>query len=538
MGLLLLFRGVAGAAPYLKAGYGQLGLFGSGKKSKQGYGKVGIVARGVRTGGTIPSAPTVVANRYPTISYQVAFSSQPLTINPAWIDLSSRLRALGSKRGRSYEFDRTETGTMEGTLDNRDAALSPSNTSSAYTPIKSTRPVKAVLQWVTAYPLFRGISEGFPQTYQSFGKDSLVSLQASDLFYGLNNSRFTPGSTILLSTMVEAPTSTQETIVVASTAAPMPASVPFDITIGDEKMSVLQIVDGSQYLVSRTASEPLPHTIGEAVTTTAVSFGEALSGERIRQVLEAVGFNSSWYDLDAGHSLIAPSEDLATTSPLEHINLIADAEFGRFFASRDGKFTFKDRHALIFDYLSAVFTFRAGANTAASEVPFTLDGELSHSEEKLFNRVRIMIQGGLYDGQVVDISDDISIANHFERVFERTFPYASINDATSAAQFVLLRNSEAALRLPGISVKGAIDPTNLWPLLLAREIGDRVRFRYQPEGGGTEIDKHLAIDGIAHNIQPGDHTMTFQCTEIDSTQYWILGTAGYSELDTTTRVAF
>ncbi len=171
-------------------------------------------------------------------------------------------------------------------------------------------------------------------------------------------------------------------------------------------------------------------------------------------------------------------------------------------------------------------------------MPFFLNGDLEHSEEKLYNRVKITIQGGDYEGQIVDVSDQASIDEHFERVFEKTFPYARLNDAESAALFVLSRNSEAQLRLPGISVKGAVDPVNLWPQLLSREIGDRVRFRYQPEGGGDEIDQDLAIDGISHAIRPGDHVVTFQCTEVDSTNYWILGVAGYTELDTTTRVGF
>jgi len=103
---------------------------------------------------------------------------------------------------------------------------------------------------------------------------------------------------------------------------------------------------------------------------------------------------------------------------------------------------------------------------------------------------------------------------------------------------VLARNSEDTLRIPALTVQGARNPSYLWPLLLAREIGDRCTFRYMPEGGGTEIIKDVAIEGISHQIAPQRHVISFQCTEVDATQYWILGHTGYSELGTTTRVGF
>jgi hypothetical protein len=551
MGLLLFF--VNPTTARIKTGAAVAGTTGAGASAsvfvERNFGRAGLVGRGART--TAPITATT-ARRYPDLSYQVAFASEPLSTSPAWVDMSTRMRAFTSKRGRSYEFDRMETGTSSVELGNRDAALSPENTASPYNPIRSTRPVRSFLQWESSYPLFRGISEGFPQNYISLGKDAVVELQANDLFYALNNSRFPLGSTTLTVALEAVTSGTEETISVDSTALPMPQAVPFTITVAGfthewptEDMEVLEIVSATQYRVLRSAATTYEHPMnpasaeGPPVSTGTVSFGEALSGERIRQVLEAVGFDSDWYDLDEGQSLIAPSEDLANVAPLEHINLITEAEFGRFFVSRAGLFTFRDRHAVIVDNLAPVLIFRDETlPTATNEVPYTLDSPLEHSEEKLYNRVRITIQGGDYDGQIVDVADQSSIDEHFERVFERTFPYALLNDAESAAQFVLSRNSEDTLRLPAITVYGVKNPSAYWPLLLAREIGERARFYYQPEGGGSEIVKDLVIEGITHRIAPLEHEVTFSCTEVDATRYWILGRADYSELGTSTRVGF
>lgn len=545
MTLLLLYT-KAGA--HLRSGALSPGAFVTGSSAVV-YAETGTLAADTSLSGersaSIPVAPAAARKYTPDVTYQVAFASPPLSDKPAWIDLSERLRGTGgveTTRGRSYEFNRMETGTSGALLSNRDAALSPENSASPYHQIRSTRPVRILLDWVTPYPLFRGITEGFPQTYPSQGKDATVQIRANDLFYGLNNSRFIPGATTLTDALAQSPASTSETISVGSTALPMPQVAPFTITIaGDdpltsEDVEVTEILSATSYQVTRSASQTWAHSGGVAVTTNAVSFGEAMSGERIRQVLERVGFEAAWYDLDTGQSLIAPSGDLALVNPLEHINLITDAEFGRFFVSREGRFTFRDRHSIILDYTSSSFTFHEPAT--GSEVPFALAGELSHSEEKLYNRVKITITGGDYDAEVIDVSDEASIDQHFERIFERAFPYANRNDAESAAIYVLTRYSEAQLRLPGIVVRPASDPATLWPLVLAREIGDRVTFRYQPIGGGDEINVDMAIDGIAHAVRPGDHQVTFQCTEVDSTDYWILGDSVLSELDATTRVGF
>ena len=501
----------------------------------------------VQVGVATSTAPPSAGGSYPSVTYEVAFDDPPLNRNPMWTPLTTRVRQLSSRRGRSFEFDRMETGTAGAHLDNRDSALSPENTASPYSPIRPTRPVRVSAHWVSAYPLFYGISEGFPQTYRQAGKDAMVTLQASDYFYALNNSRFTPGATTLTAPLLTVPTGTGQAISVATTLLPMPQVAPFTITVEGltpdwplEQMTVTEILSPTSYQVTRDADPTYEHPVGSAVATTAVSFGEQMSGQRIQTVLESVGFDSAWMDLDGGQSLIAPSDDLAGVSPLEHINLIADAEFGRFFVSRDGVYTFRDRHSIILDALSPLMTFKdiTLLTGAADEVPFSLAGPLDHSDEKLYNRVKITIAGGAYSGYTVDVSDEASIAEHFERLFERTFPYANPNDAEAAARFVLARSSEAMVRLPELVVHGVSDPADLWPLLLAREIGDRCRFRYQPEGGGDEIDRDVIIDGISHAIAPKSHVVSFQCTQVDATQFWILGRAGYTELGTSTRVGF
>lgn len=538
MGLLLLFRGGAGAAPHQKTGSLSPAASLSGADASTHARTGSLTPDTLLSGYTSAPASVVVTRLLPTVIYEVAFTSPPLTASPTWVDLSSRLRdegGINTTRGRAYEFNRTETGTMRAQLNNRDAALSPANTSSPYNPLKSTRPVRARLQYEQTFPLFYGITEGYPQAYPHLGKDAIVELAASDLFYALNQTRFTPGSTSLTVAMTVGQES-DVTISVGSTDLPMPQAVPFTIKIDEgleteEDVTVDAITSSTTYTVTRPSVQQA-HAAGAAVTTDAVSFPEELSGTRIQRVLDHVGFTSSWQDLDSGQTIMAASEDLANVNPLEHINLIAEAEFGRFFVSRDGKFTFRDRHSIILDFLTPSMTFRNLPATGMN-VPFRIDGALEHSEDKLFNRVRITIPSG----EITDVKDDASIADHFERVFEKSWPYASVNDAEAAAYFILGRSVSHSLRLPRISVRPAVRPS-LWSTILAREIGDRATFYYQPEGGGTAINQEVIIEGISHDRTADEHTVSFQLTEADSNDYWILGLAGYSELGVTTFVGF
>jgi len=534
MGIILLFASQAGA-PDLKAGY----LSPAGRLSGTDattHARTGTLAADTSVSGArnVPGGVPATLTK-PSVVYEVAFTSPPLTVSPTWTNLSARLRdagGLNTTRGRSYEFNRNEAGTARAVLNNRDAALSPANTSSPYNPLKSTRPVRARLQYDQTYPLFYGISEGYPQAYPHLGKDALVELQASDLFYALNQSKFTPGSTTLTTALIPPAIDLTEPVTVTSTALPMPQAVPFEITIDDEVMTVTQIVSATSYLASRTVDGSSDHAVGAAVTTQAVSFGEELSGDRIGNVLDAVGFTAQWQDLDTGQSVMAASEDLSSINPLEHINLIAEAEFGRFFVSRSGVFTFRDRHSIILDFLTPSMTFR-NLPATGTNVPFRIEGALEHSEDKLFNRVRITIPSG----EVVDINDPSSITDHFERIFDRSWPYASVNDAEAAAYFILNRSVAHTLRLPRISVRAQSRPS-LWPTILARELGDRATFYYQPEGGGTAINQEVIVEGISHDISADEHVVNFQLTEADPNDYWILGLAGYGELEQTTWVGF
>ncbi len=72
----------------------------------------------------------------PTLLLRVGLDAAPLdTLSGiTWTDMSTRLRAGNTKRGRNHERARFEAGTASLTLNNQDRALDPTNTASTYYP--------------------------------------------------------------------------------------------------------------------------------------------------------------------------------------------------------------------------------------------------------------------------------------------------------------------------------------------------------------------------------------------------------------------
>src|SRR6266496_6239787 len=60
-------------------------------------------------------------------------------------------------------------------------------------------------------------------------------------------------------------------------------------------------------------------------------------------------------------------------------------------------------------------------------------------------------------------------------------------------------SSDLELRFDTLTIKPMSDPNNLFPQVLGREIGDRIRIVRRPPGGGT-ITRDVFIRGIEHSV--------------------------------------
>src|ERR1043166_4103211 len=106
----------------------------------------------------------------PVYMLEVAFSTtSPLTDPGSWTDITAYMIEFTTKRGRPHELDRTQAGTMDVTLINRDRRFDPSYASSPYNP--NVLPMKQIrlraTYLATTYDLFRGYVLDWGQQWAS-----------------------------------------------------------------------------------------------------------------------------------------------------------------------------------------------------------------------------------------------------------------------------------------------------------------------------------------------------------------------------------
>lgn len=260
------------------------------------------------------------------------------------------------------------------------------------------------------------------------------------------------------------------------------------------------------------------------------TFPQQTSGARIAACLDLVGIAGSDRVVETGNSTIAAAtDDLGGQSVLEHILLIAETENGRFFAAKDGKLWFLQRHSLL-NQLTVVATF----GDAAGELHYLAEVQVIPDDTKLTNRVEFTLP----DESVVSASDQTSIDEFFERTLSKSVPLASAIEAQDAADYLVSRLKDANTRIGAIRLNPYTNPDSLWPVVLGAEIGQRVRFRLRPKDGSDMIEQDCIIDGVAHDVEGGNWVTTLQVTPADTKIYWHLGVAGESELGDTTALAY
>lgn len=404
-------------------------------------------------------APAAPATGFPSAIVNVSWSTNPLSA-PSYSDVSAYTEGFSIKRGRSYEYDRMESGTADVQLSNRDSRFNPANTSGPYYPnVKPTRRLRVQADYSGVYDLFLGFTDGYPQQYNQAGFDRRVRTRAIDMFYALAQYKF-------------------------------PA------------------------LADRRITDHFP---------------AEQSGTRIVDVLiNHVGIPTGMMQIDGGNTLIAASGDLAGQTALEHILLVAETENGKFFATKDGKLRFLQRHAVINKpALTATFGDNPG------ELPYLGDLDVQQDDTKLVNSIEITLP----DDTVVTATDATSKAAHFTRSMSKSLPFALANEAQDAANYMVARLKDAQIRMGELKLSPLADAA-LWPVCLGAEIGQMMRFRLRPKGGGTMIDQYAIVDGVGHDVKPGQWVTTLQLTAVDPKDYWTLESTQFGNLEQTTYLAY
>jgi hypothetical protein len=123
---------------------------------------------------------------YPAAIVEISFTDGPYVVSPTWVDVTSYVREITVRRGRTDEFQDFDAGTASVTLDNRDRRFDPLNSAGPYfgqlTPRRQIRirAANTVAGVTTTHDVYRGYVAGWPCRITDAGFDATVALECFD----------------------------------------------------------------------------------------------------------------------------------------------------------------------------------------------------------------------------------------------------------------------------------------------------------------------------------------------------------------------
>ena len=120
---------------------------------------------------------------YPTTKIEIAFADGPYVVSPTWTNVTTYVRDINIRRGRTTPSEAFPSGSAQLTLDNRDGRFTPWNTSGAYYGnLVPRRQIQITADAGAGYvAVFRGFVSAWPVDYTEAGKDSTVTISCFDL---------------------------------------------------------------------------------------------------------------------------------------------------------------------------------------------------------------------------------------------------------------------------------------------------------------------------------------------------------------------
>jgi hypothetical protein len=218
------------------------------------------------------------------------------------------------------------------------------------------------------------------------------------------------------------------------------------------------------------------------------------AGERIGRVLDIPGWPASLRLLDAGNESFQ-SATLSSTV-LEHLQKAAETEFGSLFVDRAGNVRFQDRETL-FGRTPDDVVFGDGAGEIGYRSFVPDDGD-----QVLRNRATISRLGGRAQLSVDAVS--VEEFGRFDYLLDGLL-HSSDSYSQDYANLLAAEYAEPRRRITSLSLGPAAPgvEADLYPQMLARELGDPIVVSHTPPGGGDPFSQTCVIEGVEQSGAPG-----------------------------------
>ena len=258
------------------------------------------------------------------------------------------------------------------------------------------------------------------------------------------------------------------------------------------------------------------------IATVAGATAGDLSGTRVNQILDQIGWPSSMRDVDAGLTTLQADPGTARTS-LAALNTVTLSEYGAFYVDALGSFTFQDRNVTAASIGGTPTVFNDnGTNIGYFNAVWRLDDTL------VYNAASITRTGGT--AQLA--TDAASIAKYFTHSYnQQNLLMQTDADALDYAQAYVASRKETSIRCDAITLDLYTDNYNAGIIAaLDLDFFDPITITTNQPGSST-LTKTLQVFGVSMAITPGSWKTTLTTLEpiIDS---FILDSAIYGVLDT------
>jgi hypothetical protein len=259
----------------------------------------------------------------------------------------------------------------------------------------------------------------------------------------------------------------------------------------------------------------------QIATVTGATAGD-LSGTRINQILDQIGWPTSMRDVDAGLTTLQADPGTARTS-LAAMQTVTLSEYGALYVDATGSFVFQDRQVTTASIGGTPTVFNDnGTNIGYFDALWRLDDTL------VFNAASITRTGGTTQLAI----DQASIDKYFTHSYnQQNLLMQTDAAALDYAQAYVASRKETSIRCDAITLDLYTDNYNAGIIAaLDLDFFDPITITTNQPGSST-LTKTLQVFGVAMAITPNSWKTTFTTLEpiIDG---FILDSAIYGVLDT------
>jgi len=253
-------------------------------------------------------------------------------------------------------------------------------------------------------------------------------------------------------------------------------------------------------------------TSGNDTTLYDASFGLAtvsLAGTKIGSLLDVAGLPSADRSLDAGqYEMQAIQGQLYNQSPLPIILDYVDSEGypAAFWFDGEGNAVFHDN---AHDTPSSTVTF--GDTTGTN--PHNGSGDPPvRDDHDLWTTVVCQADGGAAQ----TATDATAAARYVDRTLSKTgLKNNSDADVATLTAAYLARYKAPADRVKNLTVRPVGAASTLFPYVLSIDIQDRIGYvRTRFPGSGATMTLDLRVEGVEHEIEPGDWKTTYMAVPL------------------------